>query len=272
MSIDEIRRQIIVVLGMHRSGTSAITRGLTALGVDLGENLISPEPDNPDGFWEDRDIAGLNMEFLKQLGHDLYHSSLIPIRESLLDSERIAVFKFQAIELLRKKTAAYPIFGIKDPRTARLLSFWQEIYVHLGLDVRYVIAVRNPLSVARSMRARNKFEPEKSYYLWLEHLVPAVLKTSSAQRVFVNYDSLMDDPVKELQRIALSLALPADRNQNRLVQEYRDLFLKNHLRHSRYMTEDLSLDPSVPRPVIDAFEILVKLCSDNLSPSTEEVT
>ena len=193
--IDNIKRQLVVVLGMHRSGTSAITRGLTALGVELGQTLIPAMPDNPSGFWEDRDITNLNIELLRHLGHD-YHSSLVPILESDLASERMSAFRLRAVELLRQKTAANAIFGIKDPRTARLLPFWQAIYDHLGFIVGYVIAVRNPLSVARSLNVRNEFESEKSHYLWLEHMVPAVLETSSARRVFVNYDNLMDNAAR----------------------------------------------------------------------------
>src|SRR5437762_1230512 len=45
--------RVIMVVGMHRAGTSALTRGLTALGVDLGEHLLLPGADNPTGYWED---------------------------------------------------------------------------------------------------------------------------------------------------------------------------------------------------------------------------
>jgi hypothetical protein len=53
-------KKIIVVLGMHRSGTSALTRGLSTLGVGLGDTLHPAGSDNPTGFWEDRDIIAFN--------------------------------------------------------------------------------------------------------------------------------------------------------------------------------------------------------------------
>ena len=79
-------KQIVVVLGMHRSGTSAITRGLQVLGVELGSNLLSPEAGiNDKGFWEDVDVTAFNDEFLKELGHDWH--TLTPIMSEELYSQ-----------------------------------------------------------------------------------------------------------------------------------------------------------------------------------------
>ena len=62
------RKKLIVVLGMHRSGTSAITRGLICLGVQLGNRLIPPiEGNNDKGFWEDIDLNNLNNEILETI-------------------------------------------------------------------------------------------------------------------------------------------------------------------------------------------------------------
>jgi len=63
MSIDQ-KKRIVVIIGMHRSGTSVIARGLKVLGVTLGDNLMPPGEDNPKGYWEDLDINELNVELL----------------------------------------------------------------------------------------------------------------------------------------------------------------------------------------------------------------
>ena len=63
------KHRIIAVLGMHRSGTSAVARGLKALGVELGEHLMPPAANNNDkGFFEDVDVNALNNEILKLIG------------------------------------------------------------------------------------------------------------------------------------------------------------------------------------------------------------
>ena len=67
-------KKVIVVLGMHRSGTSVVTRGLQVLGVDLGTRLLAAEQGvNDKGFWEDMDITAFDVDLLCALGHD-WHS------------------------------------------------------------------------------------------------------------------------------------------------------------------------------------------------------
>ena len=54
---------------MHRSGTSAITRGLQVMGVELGDNLMPAlKGDNDKGYWEDIDLNALNIEMLSAIG------------------------------------------------------------------------------------------------------------------------------------------------------------------------------------------------------------
>ena len=53
---------------MHRSGTSALARGLQMLGVYLGNDFLSPQPDNPTGYWEDKNICELNERLLAVFG------------------------------------------------------------------------------------------------------------------------------------------------------------------------------------------------------------
>jgi hypothetical protein len=61
-------RRLIVVLGMHRSGTSALTRGLQVMGVTLGDRMMPPvEGNNAKGFWEDIDLNALNVEMLNAI-------------------------------------------------------------------------------------------------------------------------------------------------------------------------------------------------------------
>src|SRR5574340_381926 len=102
-------KRIIVVLGMHRSGTSAITRGLKALGVSLGEHLLEPATDNNEkGFWEDRNVNSLNIALLKELGHDW--QTLAPIMREELESDKARTFMMPAVELLRARLGDNPVF------------------------------------------------------------------------------------------------------------------------------------------------------------------
>jgi len=261
-------RRLIVVVGMHRSGTSAITRGLLALGVDLGDNLMPAAPGvNEKGFYEDMEINRLNIELLNAFGSDWDALSILP--EALFHRENLAPFKLRAVELLRTKMGRQP-FAFKDPRIGRLLPFWRSVFRRLDVEPIYIVAIRHPMSVALSLQMRDGFDTEKSHYLWLEHILPAILETSDAARVIVDFDLLMADPNAQLQRLAQRLSLPFDPHAN-AIEEYINEFLDNNLRHTAFEFEDLRIDPSVPVDVIKAFEILLRVGRDEIDVDAPEV-
>ena len=147
--------KLIVVLGMHRSGTSAITRGLQAMGVRLGNRLMPAlEGNNPKGFFEDIDLNALNIEILSAIDSDWCHLAAI-------DSIDIQILRKQgyflrASELLRQKISGASVFGFKDPRVAKLLPFWKCVFSHCQINVSYVWRCwRNPLSVVKSLGKRD---------------------------------------------------------------------------------------------------------------------
>ena len=256
-------QQLIVVLGMHRSGTSALTRGLQLLGVGLGDNLMPPIAGNNDkGFWEDWDINALNVKLLHHLGSEWHMLGLAGRQQS--QEECLAEFLMPAVDLLRSKLKNNTIFGMKDPRMARLLPFWQAAFRRLGLPVGYVLAVRNPLSVARSLWNRDQFDPVKSYYLWLEHMIPAVLHTQNCRRAVVDYDRLMEAPVIQLRRISRQLGLSFCETDP-ACQEYIRQYLANDLRHTVFSLSDLQQDPQMPIELAKAYEILRQLARDEFS-------
>lgn len=262
-------RRIVVVVGMHRSGTSAIARALQALGVDLGDRLMPPLPGvNDKGFLEDEDIVQLNVGLLRELGHDWH--TLTPIRAQDLSGPAVAGLRMRAVDLLRERLGQWPVFGLKDPRMALLLPFWRSVFRHLDARVSFVICSRNPLSVARSLKARDAFDDEKSFFLWLQHVVPCFVETEGSARVVVDYDLMIDNPEMQLERISQALSLPFDRHGESL-HEYAARFLEQGLRHTRYEAKDLGLVSTLPREVADAFDLMTRLARDELPVDSERV-
>jgi len=190
-------QRLIVVLGMHRSGTSAITRGLQVMGVDLGDRMTPPaKGENPKGYWEDRDLNALNIEMLSVLGSDWHHLALI----DSIDVEilRKQGYLLRALDLLHQKVGKVPIFGFKDPRVAKLLPFWKRVFIDGQFDVSYVIAVRHPLSVVKSLDMRGGFESGQSYLLWLGHVITSLVGSTDNQRILIDFDRLMQNSDHEL--------------------------------------------------------------------------
>jgi O-antigen biosynthesis protein len=269
--LTQSKSRLLVVLGMHRSGTSAVTRGLQALGVDLGQRLMPAiEGNNDKGFFEDVDLNALNIDLLKLVGQDWH--TLSPIRLQTFNSTNLDAYKRTAIDLLQTKMGHRP-FAIKDPRIVRLFPFWRSVFSELAVDVSYVIATRHPMSVAQSLRQRDGFESEKSYYLWLQHVVPSILETRGAKRIVIDFDLLMEDPPSQLRRTAHALQLDFDAG-SKAMREYVDEFLDPELRHTRFDLDALRADPAAPGIAIGAYETLVRIQRDDLdidAPQVEEV-
>jgi len=252
------KRQLIVVLGMHRSGTSAITRGLQVMGVELGDKLMPGiEGNNAKGFWEDIDINSLNNEMLKLLKKDWY--SLIPIEQHDIEALNKAGYFLSAVELLSRKMADFLNFAFKDPRISKLLPFWKSVFSHCRLDVRYVVAIRNPISVAKSLLKRDKFDMRVSYLLWLGHVITIMSGTEGCKRVFVDYDRLMQSPEHDLYRVAECFGLEIDPIE---LENYKQEFLDEGLRNTIYQLSDLLLEEDCPRLVYEVYAVLLDLASE----------
>lgn len=242
---------LVVVLGMHRSGTSVITRAMETMGAEFGDNLMpAVEGVNDKGFFEDLDINAVNQEILSLAGADWH--CLAPIEFGKIDEASLQAIRERAIALLSKK-CRNKTFALKDPRISRLLPFWQPVFYSLDVRVVYVLAIRNPMSVGRSLEKRDGFSHDKSLLLWLMHTIPPLDHTKGMQRVLVDYDKLMEAPRVELARMSLRLELPLDWSR---VAAFEDEFLDGGLRHSKFKSGDLSKVNSAERHVEALFGAL----------------
>ncbi|RMD69329.1 MAG: hypothetical protein D6819_07240 [Gammaproteobacteria bacterium] len=215
----------ILVLGMHRSGTSAVTRALAALGVDLGDRLMPGLEDNPKGFFEDLDLTRINHALLEAMGKR-WDSLLLPPWTAVPQSIRDGLVE-EARRVIRDRFSQSPCWAFKDPRTVRLLPFWEQVLEGLGIPRRFLIAYRHPLSVAASLARRDGFDEGKALLLWLQHMLPA---SRVPRALVVDYDRLLEDPSSQFARMARFYGLRRDAEEERAFAED---FLDPSLRHRR---------------------------------------
>ena len=255
MDADVTHRRIIVVLGMHRSGTSAIARGVKALGVNLGTRLMPPASGNNDrGFWEDIDISRLNRRALAALGCDW--DSIRWIVPSDFASRKLEQLQLKARALLESKFTGLEQFGFKDPRMSRLLPLWQAVFGQLALQDQYVIALRNPLSVERSLAARDGLNATHAQMLWLDHVVPLLRDTQHCSRLFVDYDLVLEHPEREIARLQAFLQLLPEANLDQDIREYTGHFLTTQLRHAKFDDDALRSAAHVPEVIAQLYDRL----------------
>jgi hypothetical protein len=260
----------VVVLGVGRSGTSAVTRGLQALGVELGDQLRPGGGKNPTGFFEDETLLDINRRLRKALG--IKAESVTLIEPQQWQTPVVQALQQEAIEDIRRRFGCYPLWGYKYARTLRLLPFWRAVFQALAIDVRYVMVVRNPLSVARS---RAKLDPlrgtqEKSDLEWLVNVVPYFREVRERPFVVVDYDILVANPAAQLERIAAALNLPTTAHTQAAIQAYIEQFLNPNLRHSRFTPEDLDRTPRVNNLTREAYRWLYQLATDEIAADSAE--
>ena len=185
-------RRVVVVLGMHRSGTSAVAGCLHRLGVDFGPRLMPATEDNPRGYFEHVDFVNLHDRLLLALGRAWDDTSPFPPGwwqgDALADR-----FCAEAVRLVQRDFADTPLWGFKDPRLCRLLPWWRLRWRELGCEPRFVIVRRPPLEVAASLGKREGFSAAKSHLLWLQHVLDAERETRGCPRVVIDFKAFVAD-------------------------------------------------------------------------------
>jgi len=188
---------------MHRSGTSAVSRVVNLLGVDLGPSLMPTAPDNPSGFWEHKEIVEINEELFYVLGRH-WTRFLTPLPENWWLREDIRPFQQRLVALLRRDFSDSAVWGLKDPRLCRLLPLWRLVVEEIDCQCYFLHVIRNPLEVADSLNRRDGLPRNVSMILWLQHVLEAERETRGHPRVFVTFDQLLGDWRFTMRRVALA--------------------------------------------------------------------
>src|SRR2546421_2285277 len=196
----------VCVMGMHRSGTWSPAAALHCRGVPLGAagGLRAPGPDNPAGYFENRDIKELNDGVLAHLGGFWDQPPVLERgweQDGSLDSLRTS-----ASDVLGDAFGPPPsesgLIGWKDPRLSLLLPFWRTV---TPIETTIVV-VRDPAEVTASLRARNGIEPPQAAMLWLRYLFAATANDPDHLLV-LDRDFFIDLP-RTLSSVPAHLVLP----------------------------------------------------------------
>src|SRR4051812_29384871 len=157
-------RTAYLVLGMHRSGTSAVTQLLALAGASLPENVMAGDEHNAKGYFEPWKIAMFNDGRLRAGGAAWDDIFAFPYRPLSTKDERGWLNRAEALFEEEYGEVRHPL--LKDPRVTVLMPFWRTVLSELEVGARCVIPVRHPLAVAGSLARRNGFAPEKSVLIW----------------------------------------------------------------------------------------------------------
>ncbi len=224
------RRTAVMIVAMHRSGTSALSRALNLLGGDMPPRLIEADQWNAAGYWESKPIKDLNEEMLVSGGGEW--SEWLEFNPDWFKSSAMQRFRDRAIELVGSEFTDSPLFIFKDPRLSILMPFWRSIFDELGIDQVAIHPLRNPVEVARSLERRNNFLMSKGVLLWLRYTLDGERGTRGLRRIFTTFDDLLEDPAGLIERTQDDLGLIWPRNSVKARREIAQ-FLSADMRHHR---------------------------------------
>ncbi|MGA9492774.1 MAG: sulfotransferase family protein [Mycobacterium sp.] len=225
----------LFVLGLGRSGTSALTRVLSLSGAALPPGLLGAIAGNPRGCWEPRVAVHLNEVILRRHGSSGYDLTLRMQEEGAFDAEEYAACVAK-IRAFLTTLPAVPVVVIKEPKMTALSGMWFEAARLAGFDVATVIAVRHPDEAVGSLVKRANRQnyvhvsPELGSAWWLKYTLLAERATRGVPRVFVEYANLLEDWRREVQRISAALAIDLNAPDENAIDE----FLTPELQHHRH--------------------------------------
>jgi hypothetical protein len=253
----KLGRRAFVVVGMHRSGTSAMTRTLSLLGAALPKGVMLAHEDNPSGFWEAQRVTDLNDEILQVL--DSEWDDVFAFRPKQYLSNFDQYYVGRAVELLQQEFDGSELIVLKDPRISVLTTFWDRALREAGYSTHYIVMVRNPLEVAESLRVRDAFPREKSLLLWSSYMIAVDRDTRRHDRTFVSFEQLMGKWRAVRDRIQVETGIPFPRDTAAAALEI-DRFLDRRLRHHRVESDDLQSRADVTDEVKTLFRIFSAAC------------
>ncbi len=259
-------RHMILCLGPNRTGTSAVTAAIAALGAELGFASVYANDENQKGFFEHPDLITLNEKLLIALG-GAWDSAGFHGKQAIAAQKRaLGPLQREATDFLQKNFAGHDVCVMKDPRLCVLLDFWLPLVQAAGFDrIDCVHVLRSPVEAALSQQVRVARRPDfydvgknlgEGAALWLSYMGQMWDGFDLARHTLVSFDALVDRPAASLDRMARLLDLTQDQAQT---DAFVTRFVDTKLRHSKTKAADSkAVDAALPqaRPVFDALQPL----------------
>lgn len=191
----------IVVLGMHRSGTSLTMQLLAAAGAAVGseEQLTGKGRQNPHGFFERKEVRALCDQLLHSARADWW--KVLAFDPAGLAPKPVKRARLALAKVVNELDQS-PLWAIKEPRLSLL---YPALSPRLG-DHVCVIPLRHPVEVALSLRQRNNFPLAVGLALWEAYMRTALAGTDGKRRLLVSHQRLIADPEATIAALLNGLA------------------------------------------------------------------
>lgn len=260
-------QKVLIVLGMHRSGTSALAGLLNIAGIPAGEHLLGPEQgDNEKGYWEDEDFVRIHDEILFSL-----NSAWDQLFTLEPDKQETNEFETKISSKINDDFSDKPIWMFKDPRACRLLPLWKKVLSELSIEPVFCIIYRHPLEVSASLNKRTNMGANHALLLWLQHNLEAERLTHGLTRVFIHYDELLTDWSTTLSKISEKFQLACLKSNEHIINDVNE-FINTSLKHHKYSNNEIIENPTLSNWSRKCYELLNSLNIADNDDVNEEIS
>lgn len=201
---------IVIVTGMHRSGTSLTAETLHKAGLPMGTQFLPGDSYNPRGYFEDVEIVRLHDRLLDAFSRPWGAADhMRPLPEGWLDSPAAAEAQEGLYTYLSGQMATHAKTGfwaVKDPRTSLFLPLWARVARQLGAGLKLILCLRNAAAVAASLNRRDGMPDQVARLLWLGYNA-AVIEHAPKASTLVFYGDWRQAPSETAARLTRFIGL-----------------------------------------------------------------
>ena len=255
---------VLLVLGMHRSGTSSVAGSLMKLGGGKPKHPNKPSRSNPRGYFESDPLIHLHDEILASAGSKW--SDWRAFNPSWFESPTAVEFRKRARETFAAEFEGSALAVMKDPRVCRLSPFWFDVFREMAIKPHVAMPIRSPLDVAHSLGAAEGLSVSHGLLLWLRHVLDAEWHSRSTARSIFTWRDFRADWRAVCNRISAETDLAWPRLSDRAGAEI-DRFLTRELVHHETDDVALAVHSEVNEWTLRAYEALLELARNPQSNS-----
>lgn len=231
-------KECVVVLGMHRSGTSVLTGLVSLFGGYLGAELMSSTRDNPRGYFENNKVYLLNEKILREQNASWDNYSFVV--EDISD-HNFQSYVVEAKAIIEGELKYVKSTIMKDPRICILFPIWEQALKELGIKIKILFAYRSPLEVAQSIQKRDGIAIEKVLMIWSHYFLQSEFYSRKFNRMIVEYDADFKDLPIFLERLADFIGFEPSEELSLKAKEFYSPSLKHHQVTLDNISDDLPL-------------------------------
>ena len=204
----DLPKRMTMVLGMHRSGTSALSGLLQAAGLQAPRDVLGASAGNPLGYWESRRLVGLTDRFLSSLGCSW--SQLFRAPRCWMQDEATTEWVAEYLKAMAQCFDHDQHIVLKDPRLCLLLSPLCSAWIGGDVGVDYLLMLRSPIEVIASLTAIHPIRPLDALCLWIASVLHSERQTRHLPRRLISFPELLRKPQDVLFRCRNFLGASVD--------------------------------------------------------------